>query len=153
MKYFSNRVLVGAILVTILCNCQSNNDGCTFEICKQEYGEQLSNPNLQIDLPQKPKAPSSGEMIKVFVTEGNSYYINDSSVLSNDLELAIMSKVSQTGDSIIELNGDQHSFWEDNVLVIDIAKKNYLKIIIKTTPNDSIISKNEPNTNLDQPSE
>ncbi len=97
----------------------------------------VSNPNMKLDLPSAtaPKTPpEKNEVIKVSVTNENKFYVGDEGmpVTLDKLEGVIMNQVLTTGDSIVELSGDKTSNWEANINVIDVAKKNQLKLVIKT---------------------
>jgi biopolymer transport protein ExbD len=97
----------------------------------------VSNPNMKLDLPSATapvKPPEKNEVIKVSVTNENKFYVGNEGipVTLEKLEGAIMNQVLTTGDSIVELSGDKASNWEYNINVIDVAKKNQLKLVIKT---------------------
>lgn len=96
----------------------------------------VSNPNIKLDLPTaSPIAiPSDKEVIKVAVSSTNTFHVgaDGTEVTADNLESAIMSQVAMTGDSIVELSGDQASNWQYNIMVIDVAKKNQLKLVVKT---------------------
>ena len=92
---------------------------------------------MKLDLPSATapvKPPKKDEVIKVSVTGENKFYVGNEGipVTLEQLEGAIMNQVITTGDSIVELSGDKGSKWEYNVNVIDVAKKNQLKLVIKT---------------------
>ncbi|CAG5080446.1 ExbD/TolR family protein [Parvicella tangerina] len=96
----------------------------------------ISPPNIELELPSaNPTKPDEKpEVVKVSVAADNQFYVGDEGnlVTKEELESTIMNQVLMTGDSIVELSGDKTSSWESNVAVIDIAKKNQLKIVIKT---------------------
>lgn len=96
----------------------------------------ISPPNIELELPSaNPDNPKEKvEVVKVSVAADNQFYVGDKGELVQleDLETTIMNQVIMTGDSIVELSGDKTSSWESNVAVIDIAKNNRLKIVIKT---------------------
>ncbi|MCB9197548.1 MAG: biopolymer transporter ExbD [Flavobacteriales bacterium] len=96
----------------------------------------VSNPNVKLDLPaaNPTNEQSKNDVIKVSVNNENKFFVGADGTLVplENLEAAIMNQVIMTGDSIVELSGDKGSNWESNVLVIDIAKKNQLKLVIKT---------------------
>lgn len=96
----------------------------------------VSNPNIKLDLPTaSPIAiPSDKEVIKVAVSSTNTFHVgaDGTEVTADNLESAIMSQVAMSGDSIVELSGDQASNWQYNIMVIDVAKKNQLKLVVKT---------------------
>ncbi len=96
----------------------------------------ISPPNIELQLPSaNPTQPDEKkEVVKVSVAADNKFYVGADAklVTVENLESTIMNQVMMTGDSIVELSGDKTSSWESNVAVIDIAKKNQLKIVIKT---------------------
>lgn len=97
----------------------------------------VSNPNVKMDLPSATMPdtpPEKNDVIKVSVNSDNKFYVgNEGMPVSLDqLEGAIMNQVLTTGDSIVELSGDKTSSWQYNINVIDVAKKNQLKLVIKT---------------------
>lgn len=96
----------------------------------------VSNPNIKLDLPTASpiQIPSDKEVIKVSVSADNTFHIgaDGTEVSAENLESAIMSQVTMTGDSIVELSGDQASNWQYNIMVVDVAKKNQLKLVVKT---------------------
>ena len=97
----------------------------------------VSNPNIELSLPAATLPPvdqKQKDVIKVSVTRENKFYVGADGNLvdGKDLNNAIMQQVIMTGDSIVELSGDKTSSWESNVTVIDVAKQNQLKLVIKT---------------------
>lgn len=96
----------------------------------------VSNPNIQLDLPTASPIdiPSDKEVIKVSVSENNTFHVgaDGHEVTAEELKAALETQVNMTGDSIVELSGDQASNWQYNVMVIDAAKELQLKLVIKT---------------------
>jgi biopolymer transport protein ExbD len=96
----------------------------------------VSNPNIALNLPTASPVdiPSDKEVIKVSVSAENTFHVgaDGTEVNGEELETAIMSQVAMTGDSIVELSGDQTSYWQSGIMVIDVAKKNQLKLVVKT---------------------
>jgi len=92
-----------------------------------------------IDLPQGKASTSEKSITKVFVNAENQIFVQnkkmdvDKEVSLQELRETIMDYVSL--DKTIELMGDKNSDWEYSVGVIDIAKQNELKIVIKTRNN------------------
>ena len=98
---------------------------------------QVNPPNIPLNLPSsKPPEmnPPAIGIIKISVNADNQYFfgLHGDLVDSEDLEKLILNQVLMTGDSVVELSGDKTSSWQSNVNVIDIAKKNGLKLVIKT---------------------
>ena len=92
-----------------------------------------------IDLPKSgPSSTTDKSITKVFVNKDNIIWIkNDKMNIDEELTLeklgaTIMQYVDHK--KTIELVGDQLSDWKYSVGVIDIAKQNELKIVIKTKP-------------------
>jgi len=89
-----------------------------------------------IDLPQGSSSTSEKSITKVFVDADNRIFVSnkkmnvDKEVSLQELRNTIMNYVDL--DKTIELMGDKLSDWEYSVGVIDIAKQNELKIVIKT---------------------
>lgn len=97
----------------------------------------VSNPNVKLVLPSATMPvtpPEKNEVIKVSVNADNKFFVGNDGVpvTVDQLEGAILNQVLTTGDSIVELSGDKGSSWQYNVNVIDVAKKNQLKLVIKT---------------------
>ena len=92
-----------------------------------------------IDLPKSGPASTTDKSItKVFVNSDNIIFIKndkmdvDKEISLEELRTTIMQYVDHK--KTIELVGDKLSDWEYSVGVIDIAKQNELKIVIKTKP-------------------
>ena len=92
-----------------------------------------------IDLPKSGPASTTDKSItKVFVNKDNIIWIKndkmnvDEEITLEKLGTTIMQYVDHK--KTIELVGDKLSDWEYSVGVIDIAKQNELKIVIKTKP-------------------
>lgn len=96
----------------------------------------VSNPNVKLELPSADPTneQTKNDVIKVSVSNENKFFVGADGTLVTleELETTIMNQVYMTGDSIVELSGDKTSNWESNVAVIDIAKRNELKLVIKT---------------------
>lgn len=121
----------------LIAGCSTESEQCTIEFCMEEYGELLfANPNIHLKLPtHSPTKIDEKSVIRVSVTNDNNYYVQDIPISQDQIEKSLLSQVALTGDSIIELSGDKASSWESNVLIIDIAKSNNLKLVIKTKVN------------------
>lgn len=92
-----------------------------------------------IDLPSGTNDNTPEKSVTVvFVDAENRIFIEnkkmniDKEVTLKELRATIMDYVDF--DKTIELMGDKRSDWEYSVGVIDIAKQNELKIVIKTKP-------------------
>ena len=92
-----------------------------------------------IDLPKSgPSSTTDKSITKVFVNAYNGVFIKndkmnvDREITIKELRATIMQYVDH--NKTIELVGDKLSDWEYSVGVIDIAKQNELKIVIKTKP-------------------
>ena len=92
-----------------------------------------------IDLPKSgPSSTTDKSITKVFVNSDNIIFIKndkmnvDREITIKELRATIMQYVDHK--KTIELVGDKLSDWEYSVGVIDIAKQNELKIVIKTKP-------------------
>ena len=92
-----------------------------------------------IDLPKSgPSSTTDKSITKVFVDSDNIIFIKndkmnvDREITIKELRATIMQYVDHK--KTIELVGDKLSDWEYSVGVIDIAKQNELKIVIKTKP-------------------
>lgn len=92
-----------------------------------------------IDLPKSgPSSTTDKSITKVFVSSDNIIFIkNDKMNIDKEISLEeLRNTIMQYVDykKTIELVGDKLSDWEYSVGVIDIAKQNELKIVIKTKP-------------------
>jgi biopolymer transport protein ExbD len=92
-----------------------------------------------IDLPKSgPSSTTDKSITKVSVNSDNIIFITndkmdvDKEISLEELRNTIMQYVDHK--KTIELVGDKLSDWEYSVGVIDIAKQNELKIVIKTKP-------------------
>ena len=92
-----------------------------------------------IDLPKGDGTTSDKSITRVYVDNQNNVFLQnkkmnlDKQVSLDELKSTIMNYVD--ADKTIELVGDKKSDWEYSVGVIDIAKNNGLKIVIKTKSN------------------
>jgi len=92
-----------------------------------------------IDLPQGKGSTTDKSITRVYVDGQNNVFVSnskmnlDKQVSMEELRGSIMNYVD--ADKTIELVGDKKSDWEYSVGVIDIAKTNGLKIVIKTKAN------------------
>ena len=92
-----------------------------------------------IDLPKGTGTTKDKSITRVYVDNQNNVFIQnskkniDKQVTMDELKSTIMNYVDEK--KTIELVGDKQSDWEYSVGVIDIAKNNGLKIVIKTKTN------------------
>lgn len=92
-----------------------------------------------IDLPKGTGTTKDKSITRVYVDNQNNVFIQnskrniDKQVSMDELKSTIMDYVDEK--KTIELVGDKQSDWEYSVGVIDIAKNNGLKIVIKTKTN------------------
>ena len=92
----------------------------------------MVNTSHEIDLPSSTGDPSLTSPVKVYITSDNNYFINsDLTPISKDnLESALLNLLG--GNKTIELLADKSTDREYAYNVVKIAKKNALKIVIKT---------------------
>ena len=92
----------------------------------------MVNTSHEIDLPSSTGDPSLTSPVKVYITSDNAYFINsDLTPISKDnLEPALLNLVGE--NKTIELLADKSTDREYAYNVVKIAKKNALKIVIKT---------------------
>ena len=92
----------------------------------------MVNTSHEIDLPSSTGAPSLPSPVKVYITSDNNYFINsDLTPISKDnLESALLNLLGE--NKTIELLADKSTDREYAYNVVKIAKKNALKIVIKT---------------------
>ena len=92
----------------------------------------MVNTSHEIDLPSSTGDPSLTSPVKVYITSDNTYFINsDLTPISKDnLEPALLNLVGE--NKTIELLADKSTDREYAYNVVKIAKKNALKIVIKT---------------------
>ena len=92
----------------------------------------MVNTSHEIDLPSSTGDPSLTSPVKVYITSDNTYFINsDLTPISKDnLESALLNLLG--GNKTIELLADKSTDREYAYNVVKIAKKNALKIVIKT---------------------
>lgn len=92
----------------------------------------MVNTSHEIDLPSSTGDPSLTSPVKVYITSDNNYFINsDLTPISKDnLESALLNLLGE--NKTIELLADKSTDREYAYNVVKIAKKNALKIVIKT---------------------
>ena len=92
----------------------------------------MVNTSHEIDLPSSTGDPSLTSPVKVYITSDNTYFINsDLTPISKDnLEPALLNLLGE--NKTIELLADKSTDREYAYNVVKIAKKNALKIVIKT---------------------
>ena len=92
----------------------------------------MVNTSHEIDLPSSTGDPSLTSPVKVYITSDNTYFINsDLTPISKDnLESALLNLLGE--NKTIELLADKSTDREYAYYVVKIAKKNALKIVIKT---------------------
>ena len=92
----------------------------------------MVNTSHEIDLPSSTGDPSLTSPVKVYITSDNTYFINsDLTPISKDnLESALLNLLGE--NKTIELLADKSTDREYAYNVVRIAKKNALKIVIKT---------------------
>ena len=92
----------------------------------------MVNTSHEIDLPSSTGDPSLTSPVKVYITSDNNYFINsDLTPISKDnLESALLNLLGE--NKTIELLADKSTDREYAYKVVKIAKKNALKIVIKT---------------------
>ena len=92
----------------------------------------MVNTSHEIDLPSSTGDPSLTSPVKVYITSDNTYFINsDLTPISKDnLESALLNLLGE--NKTIELLADKSTDREYAYNVVKIAKKNALKIVIKT---------------------
>jgi biopolymer transport protein ExbD len=88
-----------------------------------------------VELPKSAEGdPGENKNTKVYVTKDNQYFIGEKSTTPIDvaqLEESILTSLGN--ENTVELLGDKESNWQYTIAVLDIVKKNGLKIVIKTT--------------------
>lgn len=92
----------------------------------------MVNTSHEIDLPSSTGDPSLTSPVKVYITSDNTYFINsDLTPISKDnLESVLLNLLGE--NKTIELLADKSTDREYAYNVVKIAKKNALKIVIKT---------------------
>ena len=96
----------------------------------------LISSGVNIDLPKNSTSQTKDQPLEVNINKENVYEIksNDDHIYKttslNELEHKIKSKINKN-KPVIVLKGDKESDWEYTVHVIDIAKRNRIKIAIK----------------------
>ena len=92
----------------------------------------MVNTSHDIDLPSSTGDPSLTSPVKVYITSDNTYFINsDLTPISKDnLESVLLNLLGE--NKTIELLADKSTDREYAYNVVRIAKKNALKIVIKT---------------------
>lgn len=94
----------------------------------------LAKNAVDVDLPQGGVGhPNDVKAVSVVIQPDNSIKVNGIPTLVEDAELIIMEEISKNGeDKVVELSADKSSDYGVAVQIIDIAKKNKLKIALMT---------------------
>ena len=92
----------------------------------------MVNTSHEIDLPSSTGDPSLTSPVKVYITSDNTYFINSNltPISKDNLESALLNLLGE--NKTIELLADKSTDREYAYNVVKIAKKNALKIVIKT---------------------
>ena len=92
----------------------------------------MVNTSHEIDLPSSTGDPSLTSPVKVYITDQNMYFINSdmTPISKRNLESELLQLIGE--NKTIELLADKSTDREYAYNVIKIAKKNALKVVIKT---------------------
>lgn len=95
----------------------------------------MVNPNaLKLLLPQSDNQVSENRATSVSITKELQFYIEDTPVSINDLEIKLQEKLMFHKDPVVSLHVDKSVTMEQTVKVMNICKNNKYKIILATSP-------------------
>jgi len=93
----------------------------------------LAKNAVDVDLPSGGAvAPSKQALASVVIKPDNTIFLNKKVIQVERLEQALIEATAKDKEKVVELYGDKKSDFGIAVKVIDIAKKNKLKIVIMT---------------------
>lgn len=96
----------------------------------------LINPNaLKLTLPKSANQLKEKPFTTVSITSDLAYYVEMTPVPFDQLEAALVNKLSGAEDPSISLHCDKSVPIEEVVKVMNIARNNKYKLILATTPN------------------
>lgn len=93
----------------------------------------LAKNAVDVDLPEGGGVgPTTQSLASIVVQPDNTILLNNKVVDISQLEREVLKAVANDQDKLVELNGDKASDFGIAVEIIDMAKKNKLKIAIMT---------------------
>lgn len=93
----------------------------------------LAKNAVDVDLPEGGGvAPTTQSLASIVVQPDNTILLNNKVIDISQLEREVLKAVANDQDKLVELNGDKASDFGIAVQIIDMAKKNKLKIAIMT---------------------
>ncbi len=91
----------------------------------------LAKNAVDVDLPQGGVAnPSEQSLASVVIRPDNTITLNNKAVDISQIESAILAAVADDEDKIVELYGDMESNYGTVFNIIEISKRNKLKILL-----------------------
>jgi len=95
----------------------------------------LVSPNaLKLFLPNSSSKTQAPQTISVSIDKDINYYVEDQKMPFENIESALLSKISNIPDATIVLKVDKSVPTEFLVNVMDIANRNQFKMILATSP-------------------
>jgi biopolymer transport protein ExbD len=93
----------------------------------------LAKNAVDVDLPEGGSvAPTTQSLASIVVKPDNTILLNNKIIDISELERAVLKAVAKDKEKLVELNGDKASDFGIAVEIIDMVKKNKLKIAIMT---------------------
>ncbi|MDG1174516.1 MAG: biopolymer transporter ExbD [Flavobacteriales bacterium] len=93
----------------------------------------LAKNAVDVDLPEGGSvAPTTQSLASIVVKPDNTILLNNKIIDISELERAVLKAVANDKEKLVELNGDKASDFGIAVEIIDMVKKNKLKIAIMT---------------------
>jgi len=93
----------------------------------------LAKNAVDVDLPEGGSvAPTTQSLASIVVQPDNTILLNNKIIDISELERAVLKAVANDKEKLVELNGDKASDFGIAVEIIDMIKKNKLKIAIMT---------------------
>lgn len=93
----------------------------------------LAKNAVDVDLPQGGTvAPSKQALASIVIEPDNTIKLNNKTLDISEVESAMVAAVANDKDKVVELYGDKTADYGTAIQIIDMAKKNKLKIVIMT---------------------
>ena len=85
---------------------------------------------IDVKLPQANGKSENRDNLSVSIDSKNRFYINGEFVKKNDVKDKLLTKLSKTNKRVIILRSDNKVAIQEIIYVMDIAKKNSVKVVL-----------------------
>lgn len=94
----------------------------------------INNNALQLSLPKSTSPTQDKPVTRISITADSQFYIDDQPVEAASIEGLLATKLEGQERPIIFLFADKRAYWEDVVMMMNIAKNNDYNLSAATTP-------------------